>query len=293
MRPALVLLAAEMCGYSGPRSVQIAAAIELLHTATLVHDDVVDVADVRRGKQSANAIWGNRRAVLAGDFFYGRASTMICEDGSLAVVRAFADTVRALSEGELLQLERSFDASITESQYYEVIARKSAKLLSTACETGSILAAVTQAEQRRLAEFGSEIGLAFQLRDDALDYDAPEATLGKAPLADLREGKVTMPLLLTLKRCAGTEREQIVTVLKACARPRSRRCSAPKPRPHPTRSTSRRWSRSSIATAASRTRCAARTNTSRRRTTRSPHFPDSQAKRALLAAASYAVNRDH
>ncbi len=170
MRPALLLVAAELCGYSGPRCYQVGAAVELLHTATLLHDDVVDMGEVRRGHPSANAVWGNRRAVLAGDFLYARASSMIVEDGDLDILWIFANTIRGMAEGELLQLERSFDPSITEAHYYSVIERKSAMLLAAACEAGAILGGVTRAERRKLGEFGREIGLAFQLRDDALDY---------------------------------------------------------------------------------------------------------------------------
>ncbi len=214
LRPALLLLSAELCGYTGPRRVQGAAAIELLHTATLLHDDVVDRSELRRGRPSANSIWGNRRAVLAGDFFYARASNMIIEDGSLEILERFAETIRLMAEGELLQLEFSFDVAATEAQYYRVIDRKSAALLRAACEAGAILGGVTRAERRSLAEFGRELGLAFQLRDDALDYESAAETLGKPCYADLVEGKVTLPLLLTLKRCAGGERERIASVLK-------------------------------------------------------------------------------
>jgi octaprenyl-diphosphate synthase len=218
VRPALLLLVAELCGYTGPRCVQVAAAVELLHTATLLHDDVVDLSELRRGRPSANAIWGNRRAVLAGDFFYARASSMIVEDGDLDILWIFASTIRSMAEGELLQLERSFDPTVTEAHYFAVIEHKSAVLLSAACEAGAILGAVTRAERRKLAEFGRELGLAFQLRDDALDYEAGEAELGKRSFADLREGKVTLPLLLALKRCGAAEREAIESALKAAAR---------------------------------------------------------------------------
>jgi octaprenyl-diphosphate synthase len=214
IRPALVLLAAELCEYTGPRRVQVAAAVELLHTATLLHDDVVDLSELRRGRPSANAVWGNRRAVLAGDFLYARASSMIVEDGDLDILWIFADTIRSMAEGELLQLARSFDATVTESHYFAVIERKSAVLLAAACEAGAILGGVTRAERRRLAEFGREIGLAFQLRDDALDYEAGEEVLGKRPHTDIREGKVTLPLLLALKRCTPAEREAVSAVLK-------------------------------------------------------------------------------
>ncbi len=218
MRPALVLLAAELCGYTGARRIQIAAAVELLHTATLLHDDVVDLSVLRRGRSSANAVWGNRSAILAGDFLYARSSSMIVEDGNLEILWIFSDTIRQMAEGELLQLARSFDPSVTESHYYRVIDRKSASLLAAACEAGAILGGVTRAERRRLAEFGREFGVAFQLRDDALDYEAGEAELGKPPYTDLREGKVTLPLLLTLKRCTPAERDEIADVLKRSAR---------------------------------------------------------------------------
>src|SRR5215510_13745751 len=132
IRPALLALCAELCGYTGPRCVQVAAAIELLHTATLLHDDVVDLSDLRRGRPSANAIWGNRRAVLGGDFLYARASAMIVEDGDIDVLSVFANAIRLMAEGELLQLERSFDSTVTEAHYFQVIERKSAALLSAA-----------------------------------------------------------------------------------------------------------------------------------------------------------------
>ncbi len=217
LRPALLMLTAELCGYEGPRRVQIAAAVELLHTATLLHDDVVDLQNLRRGQQAARAIWGNRRAVLVGDFFYARASSMVVDDGNPDVLQVFANTIRRMAEGELLQLERSYDPDVTESHYYAVIDRKSATLISAAAEAGGILAGVTRAERRRLADYGREVGLAFQLRDDALDYAANAEVLGKRPLADLREGKVTLPLLLAQKRCTAAERQELATLLKTAA----------------------------------------------------------------------------
>jgi octaprenyl-diphosphate synthase len=218
IRPALLVLAAELCGYTGPRRVQVGAAVELLHTATLLHDDVVDLASERRGTRSANVIWGNRRSVLAGDFFYARASSMIVEDGDLDILLIFSNTIRRMAEGEILQLESSFDPGITGAHYYDVIERKSAVLLSAAAEAGAILGGVTRAERRRVSDFGREVGLAFQLRDDALDYSAEEAELGKLPHTDVREGKVTLPLLLALKRCTPAEREEVAAILKTAAR---------------------------------------------------------------------------
>jgi octaprenyl-diphosphate synthase len=218
LRPALVLLAAELCGYVGPRRIELAAALELLHTATLLHDDIVDLAELRRGRPSANAIWGNRRAVLAGDFLYARASSIVVEDGNLEIVESYARTIRVMAEGELLQLEHSFDVGVNEAHYYDVIERKSATLLSNCCEIGSLLGGVTRGERNRIAEYGRQLGLAFQLRDDCLDYDANLAELGKQPFADLREGKITLPLILTLKRCRVAERDHVASVLKNAAR---------------------------------------------------------------------------
>jgi octaprenyl-diphosphate synthase len=156
--------------------------------------------------------------VLAGDFFYARASSMIVEDGDLEILYIFANTIRSMAEGELLQLERSFDPEVTEAHYYAVIDHKSASLIAAATEAGAILGGVTRAERRRLREFGREFGTAFQLRDDALDYEAGEAELGKRAFADLREGKITLPLLLALKRCSAAERDAIASVLKSAAR---------------------------------------------------------------------------
>ncbi len=173
MRPALLLIASDLCGYNGPRRIHVAAAVELLHTATLLHDDVVDYSALRRGQPSANALWGNRRAVLGGDFLYARSSSMIVEDGDADVLWIFANVLRGMSEGELLQLERSFDPTITESHYYAVIERKSAVLLSAATEVGAVVAGVTRAERRRVAEFGRELGVAFQLRDGARRASRP------------------------------------------------------------------------------------------------------------------------
>jgi octaprenyl-diphosphate synthase len=294
LRPLLVMLAAELCGYDGPRRVQIAAAIELLHTATLLHDDVVDLATLRRGKEAARAIWGNRRAVLVGDYFYARASSMIVEDGNMDILSIFSETIRRMSEGELMQLERSFDPEVTEAHYYAVIDRKSASLIGAAAEAGAILAGVTRAERRRLAQYGREFGLAFQLRDDALDFAGAEAELGKSPYTDLREGKVTLPLLLTLKRATAAERDAIGAVLKTAAR-RAAELQAEGiidvarvldanelapvvelvERHHGIPDTNRR----------------AREHVSRAAEAIAP-FPDGPSKSALLAAADYAVGRE-
>jgi octaprenyl-diphosphate synthase len=293
LRPALLFFAAELCGYTGPRRVQVAAAVELLHTASLLHDDVVDLGEVRRGRPSANAIWGNSRAVLVGDFCLARASGMIVEDGDLEILWIFANTIGLMAEGELLQLQRSFDSSVTEAHYYTVIDRKSAALLSAACEAGAILGGVTRPERRRLAEFGTEMGLAFQLRDDALDYCADERVLGKQPHTDLREGKVTLPLLLTLKRCTSAERDAVEVVLKAASnRFADLQVTGPVTREALFTPTDLEL----VLELVERHRGVADTNrraeqhVARAAAAIAP-FPDCPAKEALLAAADYAVDR--
>ncbi len=289
MRPALLLLASELCGYTGPRRIQLGAAIELIHTATLLHDDVVDQSPLRRGQASAMSIWGNRRAVLAGDFFYARACSMITEDGDADVLMVFASFIRAMAEGELLQLQRSFDPSVTGADYHAVIERKSASILSGATECGAILGGVTRGERRRLAEFGRELGLAFQIRDDALDYQSGEDVLGKRRYADLREGKVTLPLLLALKRCTPAEREAIAAVLKTVSREAlvdpSGASSVEDADLEPALEVVRRYRgvEDAIRGAADRVK--------RARESIAP-FPDGPAKEALLAAANFAVQRD-
>ena len=287
LRPALLCLAAELCGYTGPRRIQIGAALELIHTATLLHDDVVDLATVRRGKPAAHVVWGNKRSILAGDFLYARASTMIVEDGSPGILRIFTNCIQAMSEGELLQLERSFDVDVPESHYYKVIERKSATLLSAAGECGAVLAGVTRAEERRVAEYGRELGLAFQIRDDALDYEADESALGKHRYTDLREGKVTLPLLFTLKRCTTNEREMVAGLLKEIAAEALEYGEAQRPVEEfaPVLELVRRYR--GVEDTMSR----AEEHVAKATAAIAP-YEDGPAKQALLAAAAFAVARD-
>jgi octaprenyl-diphosphate synthase len=214
IRPVLVLLAARLCGYRGPRAIQVAAAAEFLHTATLLHDDVVDGSATRRGRPSVPAQFGERLAILVGDFLLATSSSMLVEDGNLDMLAAYSDTIRKMAEGEVLQLTHSFDPDISESLYLEVIGRKTATLLATAAESGAILGDVTRSERRAVREYGWQLGLAFQLVDDALDYGGTGAELGKAPLTDLAEGKVTLPLLTALKQATVGERDTIASDIK-------------------------------------------------------------------------------
>ncbi len=214
IRPVLVLLASRLCGYRGPRAIQIASAAEYFHSASLLHDDVVDGALQRRGRPSVNAAFGNRNSILVGDFMYARACQILVEDGNIDILSHYADALRQMTEGEVLQLSQSFDPEISESIYIEVIGRKTSSLLAASAESGAILGGVTRAEQRALRDYGWKLGLAFQLVDDALDYVGDSESLGKEPLKDLIEGKVTLPLLATLKRCSVAERDALIGLVK-------------------------------------------------------------------------------
>jgi octaprenyl-diphosphate synthase len=217
VRPVMVLLAARLCGYRGPRAIQIAAAAEYLHSASLLHDDVVDGAQTRRGRPSVNAHFGSKLAILVGDFLYARTCQTLVEDGDPDILAAFADSIRAMAEGEVLQLTRSFDPEMSESTYLEVIGGKTSSLLAAAAEAGAILGGVTRSERRAVRDYGWQLGLAFQLVDDALDYAGSAQELGKAPLTDASEGKLTLPLISTLKRCSTGERDSLTSLLKSFA----------------------------------------------------------------------------
>jgi octaprenyl-diphosphate synthase len=213
-RPALLLLSARLAGYRGPRAHNLAAVIEFVHTASLLHDDVVDNARMRRGWESANRVFGNEASVLVGDFIYGRASSMLADDRDIRTVKVVAEALRAMAEGEVMQLGRQHDINTTESDYLEVIARKTAVLISAASELGAILGECDDAAREALRRFGHGLGIAFQLMDDALDYVGDERRFGKVHGNDLTEGKVTLPLIWTLRACTPSERESVNTLLK-------------------------------------------------------------------------------
>jgi octaprenyl-diphosphate synthase len=196
IRPLLTLASARMCGYQGTRHVNLAACVEFIHTATLLHDDVVDESVLRRGLASANAIFGNKASVLVGDFLFARAFEMMVSDGSLHVLRVLSHAAATLAEGEVLQLATQNDLMTDEAQYLEVIRGKTAALFTAACEVGAIVADRPASEAAALAEYGANLGMAFQMVDDALDYAADQATLGKTVGDDFREGKITLPVLL-------------------------------------------------------------------------------------------------
>jgi octaprenyl-diphosphate synthase len=206
LRPLLTLAAARMAGYRGQRHVALAACVEFIHTATLLHDDVVDESALRRGQASANALFGNKPSVLVGDFLFARAFQLMVQDGSLEVLRILSAASATIAEGEVLQLVIQNDTSSTEAQYLAVIEGKTAALFAAATEVGAVVAERPVAEQVALRGYGHNLGVAFQLVDDALDYSAEQERLGKTVGDDFREGKITLPVLLAFARGDEAER---------------------------------------------------------------------------------------
>lgn len=206
LRPLLTLAAARLCGHEGMRHVKLAACVEFIHTATLLHDDVVDESALRRGQASANALFGNKPSVLVGDFLFSRAFQLMVEDGSLEVLAILSAASATIAEGEVLQLVIQNDTTSTEEQYLQVIEGKTAALFAAAAEVGAVVADRPAEERAALRGYGRALGIAFQLVDDALDYSAEQAKLGKTVGDDFREGKITLPVLLAFAR--GTEEER-------------------------------------------------------------------------------------
>jgi octaprenyl-diphosphate synthase len=206
LRPLLTLAAARMCGYRGPRHIALAACVEFIHTATLLHDDVVDESDLRRGQASANAVFGNQASVLVGDFLFARAFQLMVADGSLEVLDILCSASATIAEGEVLQLVIQNDTSSTEAQYLDVIEGKTAALFAAATRVGAVVAVRPKAEAEALDSYGRNLGIAFQLVDDALDYSAQQESLGKTVGDDFREGKITLPVLLAFARGDEAER---------------------------------------------------------------------------------------
>ncbi|MCA3554592.1 polyprenyl synthetase family protein [Aestuariivirga sp.] len=206
IRPMLTLAAARMAGYEGEHHLKLATAVEFMHTATLLHDDVVDESDLRRGKQAARVIWGNQASVLVGDYLLGQAFKMMVETGSLESLRILSNAACVIAEGEVLQLSVSQDMSTTEDAYMQVIAAKTAALFSAAAEVGAVVAKRPSSEQAALESYGRNLGVAFQLIDDALDYSGSTEKLGKGVGDDFRERKITLPVVLSYRRGTVEER---------------------------------------------------------------------------------------
>lgn len=202
LRPLLALASAEMCGYTGTRHINLAACIEFIHTATLLHDDVVDESFLRRGSPSANAKWDNKASVLVGDFLFSKSFELMVQDGCPDVLKLLSDASRTIVEGEVMQLSASHDLRLTGETYLQIIEAKTACLFSAATHVGALVAGASQEQLEHLSQFGRLLGRGFQLMDDILDYMADQAKLGKAVGDDFREGKVTFPVIIAYQNPA-------------------------------------------------------------------------------------------
>ncbi len=206
LRPMLTIAAAKLCGYAGDAHVRLAASVEFMHTATLLHDDVVDESDLRRGRETARLLWGNEASVLVGDFLLGQAFKMMVDVGSLGALRILSNAAAVIAEGEVMQLVTAKNTETTEDDYLAVIDAKTAALFAAAAEVGAVVASRPKSETAGLRSYGRNLGIAFQLVDDALDYSGEEATLGKSVGDDFREGKITLPVVLCYRRGDSHER---------------------------------------------------------------------------------------
>jgi octaprenyl-diphosphate synthase len=209
VRPAVLLMAARLAGYQGDRAVLYASVVEFIHTATLVHDDIIDGADLRRGRLAVHSRWGNDITVLLGDYLYIKSMAMALTQDSLEIIRLLCDVTLRMIEGELYQLTKAGDVDIEEEEHFEIIRRKTAFLFGGCAQIGGLLGGVTPERESALREYGFNLGVAFQLVDDMLDYTADQAALGKPVGGDLREGKVTLPIIFLLRR-GGDEADQLI-----------------------------------------------------------------------------------
>lgn len=208
-RPMIMLLAARLCNYTGDKQIALAGVIEFIHTATLLHDDVVDNANLRRGSASANTVWGDGASILVGDYLLSKAFSLAVANGDMRILKVLSNTTTRMAEGEVLQLIKHSDADTTEKDYLDVVTNKTAVLISAAAQVAGILGEVSLEKEVALANFGMGLGIAYQLMDDCLDYISTDEDLGKSVGNDLREGKVTMPLIQASKKANDAEREYI------------------------------------------------------------------------------------
>lgn len=209
MRPAMVLMVARALGYQGTDHQLLAAVVEFIHTATLLHDDVVDESDLRRGRDTANAVFGNAASVLVGDYLYSRSFEMMVEAGSMRIMQILSEATTVIAEGEVLQLLNVHDPDVSEERYLQVVRYKTAKLFEAAAQVGAVLAGATPEQEEAAAAYGRHVGTAFQLIDDVLDYSGDAAALGKNVGDDLREGKPTLPLIRVMEMGTPEQRELI------------------------------------------------------------------------------------
>lgn len=212
-RPLLLLISAGICGYRGEKRFPLAAAMEFIHTATLLHDDVIDEAKIRRGRTSANNVFGNAVSVLVGDFLCFKSFQLLTETGNIDILKLISQIAYIMSEGEVFQLIKRGDINLTEEEYLTIIEKKTAVLISAACSTGATLGTKSQEKINALARFGKHLGMAFQITDDILDYTAKEQEFGKSIGKDLEEGKITLPLIFALKQSTEEEKNKIKEII--------------------------------------------------------------------------------
>lgn len=208
IRPLMTLAATRLYGYDGPRPFGLAAAVEFIHTATLLHDDVVDESTTRRGQDSANEVFGNQASVLVGDFLFARAFRLMVDDGSLEVLRILSTAAAVIAEGEVMQLQMTGNIDTTMSDYKKIIGAKTAALFAAACEIGPVIAGADALQAQAMRDYGHALGMAFQIADDVLDYAAEQTTLGKTIGDDFREGKLTAPVLIAVAEASASEQER-------------------------------------------------------------------------------------
>jgi octaprenyl-diphosphate synthase len=276
VRPALLLLASKLFDYQGRGAIRLGAVVEIIHTATLVHDDIIDEALIRRGRPAANTQWGNSKCVLAGDWLYMQAFKIAVEERNFRVLDALIELTQQMVEGELLQIEK-LGRLISLEEYFDLIYRKTACLFSVCVRLGAILADAAEADEKNLGDYGRNLGMAFQIVDDVLDLTASEEVLGKPVASDLREGKVTMAVIHALERCTSREREQLETVLRE-------RAFASVSHGEVLEILHRYGSVEVAMTRAHEYADAGRRSIC--------HFPDSEIKRALLWATDFVVGRE-
>ena len=213
IRPVLLILAARLCNYVGERTYDLSAVIEFIHTATLLHDDVIDNADLRRGNPTVHSLWGNEMAILIGDYLYSKAMSLALADKDYLVMQTVSEVTNEMAKGQVMETLKQRDMGITEADYYRIIELKTASLFAASCAIGAIVGGVSVQQRAQVTAFGYHLGMAFQMADDMLDFVAPEATLGKPVNNDLKEGKLTLPIITAIQRATPQESQVIADYL--------------------------------------------------------------------------------
>jgi octaprenyl-diphosphate synthase len=275
LRPLILILCTELAGYKDDARLTLAAIIESIHTASLLHDDVIDGADIRRGKNPANTIWGNQIVILVGDFLYSNALRLAVMQKSQRIMEALSEATTRMTEGEILQLSKTGDPEIKEEEYLDIISAKTAALICASCKIGAILSSLPDEQESALTQFGLKTGVAFQMADDILDYVAEENQLGKSLGKDLNEGKITLPLIYLLKSADSTESAEIKEILQKEVKTRGLKRILKLFKKYNSIELSLKKAQNLIAEAKAELSV----------------FPDSPAKAALYTVADYALNR--